>query len=696
MRRLENPSASYRFIPVEAGVTIAPPVAREDVSMVQPLAAGSVSARINVKFTAKTAVCVGQNTDDGAIEPVQVGGRYCLPGTSLRGMLRSVVETITFAHLGRINSARHHSVRDFRGIQSSDVHEIQSSDIRGGWIRFEEKKWRFYPAKGRYSGPCTPIADRDFVLVPITDLIEKTGGTLHDEWLSKFSVAEKYRALGDAGLPARQSVVFNIHSDPPRNRTAVPHVSLTKDPDHPFDSLKFQNSFIICGGPFSAEGQGQNPRRHEVLMKGPVDDGYDIPDGWMRVFHRMHSEPNRNGGQPRGSWRSWLRAFKWVDAGPVRGFSDIRNEECIHPHMAKNIPGIPVFWKGSPEDLETAATKSPGQQSFWFDLSRVIRVPYRYSVGDVAARLYEDSQSYQVPRLSDENGWDFARALFGEVDGANIDPGSGEVEPRADGTKQEDAQKGRVAVGFAWAPDKTKLQPDTLTGVFSQPRESFWPFYLRSRDNPGSAVSYEDPNAIPAGRKRYVVRPSALPQKDWPQGNDNAATQTKIRFLPVGTVFSGEIRAHNLHPVEFGALVWTLTLGEVTGKRCHMVGRARAMGQGAIHPKIEINTPGLFNVKEPPADPTEIEPWIDLFETWMKEQLTSLGILRPSEPFRRHPAIVGLRAYTDPGVGEALQGRLRTGTLDGDFRKWNETKNAALKGGEEISCPFSEPDTTEN
>ena len=201
MDRLSKPTAPYRFVPIDPNMVVSPPVPRSEISMTAPLTQGSVSARIKVTYTAKTPICVGQVGSDDVVVPASIGGRYCLPGTSLRGMIRSVAETATFSHLGRINAHHHHGFRDFEGLKSSEHHAISANDIRGGWIRFDGANWLFYPCSQRTTGQLNRIDHHDFILVTIDSLIQKLDDVAGSEdWLRGLSAAQKYQLLADAGL----------------------------------------------------------------------------------------------------------------------------------------------------------------------------------------------------------------------------------------------------------------------------------------------------------------------------------------------------------------------------------------------------------------------------------------------------------------------------------------------------------------
>ena len=80
------------------------------------------------------------------------------------------------------------------------------------------------------------------------------------------------------------------------------------------------------------------------------------------------------------------------------------------------LPGIPVFFCGNPKTVSSSADYDPKTSNFVMGISRVIKIPYRESVGDVAARLYDREGPYRTPKLRDE--FDLARAIFGWLDEA--------------------------------------------------------------------------------------------------------------------------------------------------------------------------------------------------------------------------------------------------------------------------------------
>ena len=163
---------------------------------------------------------------------------------------------------------------------------------------------------------------------------------------------------------------------------------------------------------------------------------------------------------------------------------------------------MPVFFTG---DLSKNAT----DPDFSFGLTRLYRIPHRYSVGDLLAR---SSKAHIPARV--ENGEltlkpDFVEHLFGYVyEPKELEFGQSILDAAPPKNAPSTiARKGRLAFGFAtpkngdfthWPP-KNEPPIETIMGA---PKPSYAPFYLV-----GESKDYSDDNhARLAGRKRYIAR----------------------------------------------------------------------------------------------------------------------------------------------------------------------------------------------
>jgi CRISPR-associated protein (TIGR03986 family) len=424
--------------------------------------------------------------------------------------------------------------------------------------------------------------------------------------------------------------------------------------------------YLVCSG--RTEIPTDDPTRkkiRETVFAPPSarpHDALPMCPAFMALFHALNSDPGRVAREPRGNWRFWLAAMGWLDA-----FRAERREDDPDPVDYRLYPGIPVFYHGDPALARDDEGPPIAERGFFIGLTRVLRLPWPYSVGEVADRLYRGRQEhhrYELPRLGEENGWDFARALFGEVDDANLDPAVAEARRKADtntGTKPQ-ALAGRIAFGPAFAEGDPQPERTPHEGVFGAPRESYFPFYLaRAADaeGPGSQ-RYDDPDAIPAGRKRYAVRRRT---DELPQGNDNDKVKTKVHFLPEGTRFTGRIRYHNLHPVELGALLWSLSFGRPGGPYRHQLGRAKAQGYGVLRADVAFRKPQIVNGADIKGDPQTIETYLAAFRSYMT------GALGEQGGYEQQPQITALRRMADPDIGEPAKAALATPSLD-EYQQW--------------------------
>jgi hypothetical protein len=190
---------------------------------------------------------------------------------------------------------------------------------------------------------------------------------------------------------------------------------------------------------------------------------------------------------------------------------------------------------------------------------------------------------------------DFSEALFGYI--FNND--------------EFQALKGRIQFGHAFAKGPVQVDSEKKE-VLSSPKASYYPNYIRQDVKQNGRVNryntYMDDGAKIAGWKRYPVH----------RGNTNlnnpapANTSQKIliTFTPIkaGAVFTGAIRYHNLHPIELGALLSSLTFhGSPT--TFHSLGMAKPLGYG----KVTVTVEGLDNQAH----------YMGLFEAYMTQKVNS-------------------------------------------------------------------------
>lgn len=134
-------TSAYNFVPINENVCF--PEWATAVSQDIPLAAAT-SGIIKLKITAKTPIFVrGECTathKNGHQEFafMQHNKKYCIPGSSIKGTIASVLEILTFGKLQKVNDHRY-SQRDW---ENEDIYDKQSFAMKnkGGWLRYDAKK----------------------------------------------------------------------------------------------------------------------------------------------------------------------------------------------------------------------------------------------------------------------------------------------------------------------------------------------------------------------------------------------------------------------------------------------------------------------------------------------------------------------------------------------------------------------------
>nr|WP_321444806.1 TIGR03986 family CRISPR-associated RAMP protein [uncultured Cohaesibacter sp.] len=644
-------SQPYRFIDLPDQIAL-PEVETRDVCLDEPLAKG-FCATISVDWIADAPLLVGGAStgklQDDAVTPIKVGGQYVLPGATLRGLVRSVTEIVSYAKMTQGNWHYRFGLRDFvHPYYAEDSGVSKLDQVKGGFLKIREAtkdddKRSILSIDGQdlvYEITCdlewghVNIPSLKAFIVPAHTLKAATtnkGHTGYPNWtsLAPFGsekkgryVPGKYELLGmGRGEQTDFSKSFTFSLDATAKREKV----YNADPNG-----KARGVMIVAG---KLPGGG-NKIYEYFIASNPAARTYALPSDTALVFERLHSRPAKGDKlEAEGSWAT-LRKIA----------------------MKQDGDGIPVFHVGLP-DLEA------GDDNFFFGLTRLFKVPHKRAVRDV---LFGEQPNH-MPKLSG-NGYenkDFAENLFGYV----IEDEDWLWGRRKDSTAPGSvAQKGRIAFGFAPLSKGTPAALSSTVDVIQMaPRASYAPFYLRGKEK-----DYSGQGAKIAGRKAYFPRygkPSykeaiadfkQFGEKQKQDVRDSSNGQFKsqdvlshLKFLlpqneskPLS--FTGEIRLHNVSAAEIGSVLYAITHGGDHEKAFrHMIGRGKPFGAGQMRIGRVIlqatpNDPKAMGklVKEPQAheryDPAtgkgfaepdrgvSLEPFLDAFKAYMKEAIGPL------------------------------------------------------------------------
>lgn len=298
---------------------------------------------LDLTITAHSPVLVGREhgpdeapcrDHPGQVHPWQLpNGRYGLPGTALKGMLRNVIEIATFSRMVMVDEQRL-GVRDLTSparriygdhmtqTVAADTYEAQS---RAGWLSFDTDKHRWLLE------PC------DYARVEHRDLLAYRPGP----WVAlnqRPTAKKKY----DAWAPTPLAIRF----DP------GPLI------DHPHSggkSLVYRKASALgrghTDGTLVFTGQ-PSPRKHlEFIFFNPAGRGLPVPEQVFRGFLDIHDQKTER--TPISPWDEW-----------------------------RTQPRVPVFWLADAHGNIAS-----------LGLAMMYKLPYRHSlheaIGHSSARHLE-------------------------------------------------------------------------------------------------------------------------------------------------------------------------------------------------------------------------------------------------------------------------------------------------------------------
>ena len=599
-KRIEKVQAPYTFVPLSSNVVEAPGEARSSGLQDVPVGPEAYSGVLEVKVHTDTPVFIGGKADGDQKEtpPYRTpDGQFALPGSSLRGMLRNVVEIATFGALEtRVNDHRY-GVRDLhnRDLYTDHMAALAAVD--------PSKRGKDVPYPLVCAGMLRPVRDeelpagkdredypavldvRSFAKVPYEELIRHAAqvGVRNFDPGKRQSAPEKYEAWGHAPLQVGFEVdEWVAHGKKEAGHTRHGAFGLAR-----LTGGRADGRLVFTGQPskwtpdLAKKKNAGKPKHHDFLFYGEhgtlLVDRKTLDD--FRFIHSDRGQQNRLTDSPNTELKYLLETCgggaksvsQWITSG--RGGS------------------LPVFFLA--EERSAKVEVNNGVKVRAIGLAMMFRLAYRHSVGETVRA----SQPWSGRE-------DLADRIFGYVP-------LGRKEKRPPHLEDRIARKGRVWVGDARVVDAV-LQEHPVTAILSAPKASFYPNYVeQGTQDPGSQplngfTSWHDEGARPRGWKRVPPR----------QEVDRPYIPSKVKDLGrVGTTFRPwratkglvfKLRFHNLSPEELGAVVWALDFGGRSELR-HTIGLAKQLGYGSIRLQVQGGSVRSTRDWEAPLEGAELD-----------------------------------------------------------------------------------------
>ncbi|MBD2629615.1 TIGR03986 family type III CRISPR-associated RAMP protein [Trichormus variabilis] len=474
--------------------------------------------------------------------PLEKSIKPVIPGSSLRGMLRNLVEIITFS---KIDQVADNQRLFFRAVAANPKQDslgatykkyILPQNIEAGYLKKDSEGWYIQPAKKEHDKTFAWVREKDLFL---QDLINFDDNKYKPQY-----IAVSYRQVA-IDYNDRAKRLFASDVDTPNTYPQKKGVLVTSG------NMKQDNSDKL------------SPRRNHCLVFDCLVFESDSNVEKLRLDERAIEY-----------YRNALTDFQ--KESPFSKDWGMLNENCF------------VVFYYPPEN---------GGKVVFFGQSPNFRIPYTHQDNGYAAtvanfiptHLTSEKENSKIDLI------DLADTIFGWVKKNNKKELPENIRQRAGRVFVTDAQYQSADERGIWYKGNFN---DTITPqILSEPKPTCFQHYLvqSEKDNPQADkaklkhyASQPESETVIRGHKLYWHK-GKNHNFEHPEGDNASGTQvTKIKPIHSGVKFKFGIHFENLTGVELGALLWVINISQIEdkGKQYRLkLGMGKPLGMGSI--KIE-------------------------------------------------------------------------------------------------------------
>ena len=526
--------APFNFVPVSDKVFL--PEWADRISQDVPFS-DALSGTIHLRITAETPMFIRNGSDrkDSSFSHMTgVSGKPCyfIPGSSIKGEVRSILEIMSFSKM-RVDESASFAIREISNSRNKQ-YEIQrdSKSVHCGWLRQSPDGEGCVIYDHGIPNRISLERIDEYLGRPVMKNHFMAGGNLKEElkdgedFFDQKSARFKYHLVEQSGRSIK-----NFHFSPDQETNTKTQNNRVR-----FDPNSAQKGTIVFTGQ-------PGPRKYDNRTGKYKGKFYEF------VF------PDDCSSEPLRVDADMLRHFKFIYFSTTASEKKSKEQEVGWLKGLFNDPekGLPVFFrldsKGNVKD---------------FGLAYLYKLPYSRTPYTSLPPEHRNKQHH-----------DLAECIFGYTspDGRNL--------------------RGRVHFGSAFS-DNAESDTEPVLLALSSPKASYYPIYIRQKGKNGITGNYATYNGGSlSGWKRYHVRQNTLKgdgtyarNKD---GTPNINLNTPICPVKEGAVFTSDITFHNLRPEELGALLSALTFHNT--KDCfHQLGQGKPYGYGKSTYEVALDS----------------------------------------------------------------------------------------------------------
>jgi len=554
-------SSPYNFIPLSDTVhTLDWQEASQDV----PLADG-VSGTLSINLQTFGNLMVGDtHTKSSSNKAGKVDffttpdGNIAIPGTSIKGAIRNILDIATFAKFSQIEDRRFGvrdlNYKDYTKKFSTNESGYFRSNVQAGWLSFQKNTWQLEPVA--------------YHRIEQNSIGKKIANDFFGDKIERCSADQKYKEYM-RGNKGKLSTTFSAQTDYEKQQgTKMIYSQASFDNPNKQDDLK--GYLIFTGQTMDRFGfdrkTGKRIRRRtykhmefifeESVKQNPVIANDNL-NKVMKDFLFIYNSDNKE--------------LKYLNT------------------LIKNgkLPAIPVFYLEKDGEIHSMG------------LSQLYKLASDYST-------YDCVKNTATEHLDQNQKVDFTTLMFGSI--------NDEVASKSRVNFGLFTPEKTIAAESLKYSEETILsspKPTYYPNYIKQPNDGSNILPRGEKYN-----TYLSKDAELRGWKRYPVK-KAIKLGDVPQNVNGKKTIIKMQHLTEDTVFQGKMRFHNLSKIELGALLWVLLLTDNTNIKIN-IGMAKSFGYGKVNFKIDHNQSSPISHNKEQITFSEC---VEQFKAHMKEHI---------------------------------------------------------------------------
>ncbi|MGM3309671.1 TIGR03986 family type III CRISPR-associated RAMP protein [Anabaena sp. WFMT] len=457
--------------------------------------------------------------------PLEKSTKPVIPGSSLRGMLRNLVEIVSFSKIDRVSDQKHFFFRAVAAQKDDPLgreYKNLLKEVKAGYLVREGVNWHIKPAKSINNSPFIWVKERD--LSRIHSLIKMNQQNYHPQYINV--------SFGDTLFKSPRRFTTQVSA----NQSLYPHKGI----------------LITSGNMLESSNNSENLHRRNHCIVAEINNDVDalkINDDAIQYYRSSLTEFQKQ--------KPFDKDFGVLEQGRPIFYCETQNGQ-IEVTLFGHCPNFRIPYSPNRDGVAASAVNFIPENIAKSDIIDLADAIFGFVRGrDRDKDTYKNSKSKRVEALASR-------------------------------VSIEDAICEKTVSDDIWLTgnfDET-ITPKILS---SPKPTTFQHYLVQKSAEKNQLKHYANKPATNNETGETVIRGHKLywhkgsnPDIEHPDGQNATGTQiTKIKPIKAGILFKFNIHFENLSNVELGTILWVLKVA-AEPEYCLSLGMGKPLGMGAV------------------------------------------------------------------------------------------------------------------